>query len=161
MAMATYLQSVSPDELAALERNSEGVNALDQPVWMSTYLGTTLNYFITGSAYPEAGSHPLATMLEGSRSVSAPTLENAYFHVIEAPDVSKIVAALEAVDTKSVQAAIDAADFGALIDEEELYDLEVIPEEEVAAAVLDDLDRITAFYRAVAEAGNAVVTYTT
>ena len=161
MAMSTYLQSVSPDELAALERDPSGINALDQTVWMSTHLGPTLNYFIAGSAYPEAGSHPLAAMLDGSRSVPAPTLENAYFHVVETHEVAGIVTALEAVDPDALRAAIESADFGDLIDEEELYELELMAEDEVSPAVLDDLGRLIAFYRRVAEAGNAVVSYTT
>lgn len=161
MAMATYLQSMSLEELAALERDPAGINALDQPISMSTYLGATLNDFISGSPYPEADSHPLATMLNGSRSVDAPTLENGAFDVVEAQTVPGIVAALEAVDKKALQAAIEAADFDELVDEEELYELEVIAEEEVTQKMLNDLDRLLAFYRQVAEAGHAVITYTT
>jgi hypothetical protein len=159
MAMATYLQMVSADELAELERNPGGINQLDQRVWTQTYLAFVINYFLTGDAYPT--DHPLASMLGGSRSINTPTLENGSFGITEASEVAGIVVTLEAVDRAAVKAAVEAADFDELVADEELYELEVMDPDAVPGDVINDLEELLGFYKKVAAAGGAVVSYTT
>lgn len=159
MAMATYLQRVSDEQLAALERDPGGINRLDEPIDFRTHFAGALNYFITGSAWP--GDEPLAAMLYGSRSVAASTLENGSFGVIESGEVAGLLAGLEAVAPSALRAAVDAADLDELIEDEELYELEVIDPSKLADTLVEDLAGLVRFYRQVAEAGGAVVSYTT
>src|SRR5215207_3873411 len=107
MAMATYLHMVTDDKLASADANL--VRQLDGAPWHHTYFGPSLNYFLTGSAYP-AGDHPLAAMLSGSRSVDCPTLENGSFGVVPASAVASIAEGLAAVDLDAVRARVAEAD---------------------------------------------------
>ena len=161
MAMATYLQSVSSDELAALEAKPETVNQLDQPVCCATHLACSMNYFLTGDAYPSPEDHALAALLFGARSVDAPTLENGAFGVVDPADVAALIKALEAVDFDALRDSIEDADLQELVEEEELYELEVMEPDEVPEQLVNDLQTVLEFYRNVAAENGAVVSYTT
>lgn len=159
MAMATYLQLVSQDELRTLESNPAAINELDQPVDFRTHFAGALNYFITGSAWPD--EQPLAPILFGSRNVDTPTLENGSFGIIDAAEVGALLAGLEAVDPAALQKAVESADLDALIEDEELYELEVIDPAELPGELVRALTELVGFYKQVAAAGGAIVSYTT
>src|SRR3954471_9580069 len=128
MAMATYLHMVSDDKIASADANL--VRELDGNAWHQTYFGPSLNYFLTGSAYP-AGDHLLSGMVFGSRSVDCPTMEHGSFGVVPASEVAVIADGLAAVDLDAVRERITRADLAALVSDEELEDLEVVAAETV------------------------------
>ena len=158
MAMATCLQMVNPEELAQLESDPSTINALDQETCVATHYACTLNYFLTGSAYPE--DHPLAALMLGSREVEAPTLENGRFGVIDPSESAALVDALSNVDVEALRKAAQAADFDELIEEEELYELEVMEHSEVPGELVEVLASLLVFYQKVSEENAAVVVYT-
>ncbi|MFT5358251.1 MAG: hypothetical protein ACI9KE_005489 [Polyangiales bacterium] len=158
MAMATYLQMVNLEELAQLEADPTTINALNQDTSVATHFACTLNYFLTGSAYPD--DHPLAALMQGSREVDAPTLENGRFGVIDPSETAALVDALSNVDIEALRKAVEAADIDELVEEEELYELEVMEHSEVQGELVEVLASLLAFYRKVSEENAAVVVYT-
>lgn len=158
MAMATYLQMVNLEELAQLEADPSTINALDQETCVATHYSCTLNYFLTGSAYPE--DHLLAPLMQGSREVEAKTLENGRFGIIDPSDTAALVDALSNVDADALRKAVEAADFDELVEEEELYELEDMEHSEVPGELAEVLASLLAFYQKVSEENAAVVVYT-
>ena len=68
MAMNTWLQMVSEEEIAALKRDPTSINKLNKPnaESCSTYFGCTVNYFVVGDAYPSGSAKtPLNGLLAG------------------------------------------------------------------------------------------------
>lgn len=158
MAMATYLQMVSPEELAQLEADPTTINKLDQPTSMSTYYSCTVNFFLTGSAYP--GDHPLAPLVQGSRTVETATLENGSFGVVDPSDVAALVEALTTVDSNAIRQSAEAADFDELVEEEEIYELEVMEHSEVPGDLVEAIASLLTFYQEVSAENAAVVMFT-
>ena len=138
MAMATYLQAVGEDEIALLRSEPERINRLDnEPDW-STHLMPSLNYFLTGDAYP-SDQGPLGEALSGSESVACPTLETGSFDLVLPARAREILEALRGVDPEEIRSAVEQAYFDALVDVDELYELEIIPADEVPGGKLTRL----------------------
>jgi hypothetical protein len=129
MAQSVWLQAARSEEVDALRANPGGIDTLTGDNHC-TYLGTTLNYCLTGEAYPEPTSHPLGAVLDGTEDIDCPSLENGAFAVVPREQVADTAALLATVDLAAVQTAVEQADFDALLDEQELYDLELIPADE-------------------------------
>ncbi|MEM6957166.1 MAG: DUF1877 family protein [Myxococcota bacterium] len=118
-------------------------------------------FFLTGTAYPDGAVNTLGAALSGSRSVEAPTLENGAFYVTETAAIPDVVRALTSVDRDALRASVASADLASLVEDEELYDLELLDDAEVPDAIVSELDALLAFYVQVDTAGGAVVSYTT
>jgi len=161
MAQATWLQLVSGEEIQELRRNPSGVNHLDKPDCYRTHFGATLNYFLTGKSYPSPEHHELAPMLFGAESVACATLENGYFGVVSSDVAARIAARLATVDLTGVETAVGHADFDDLMDEYELYELELVTPEEAAGVIVAELEALVDFYAEAQKSGLGVVTYTT
>ncbi|MFK8002225.1 MAG: DUF1877 family protein [Polyangiales bacterium] len=159
MAMATYLQMVTLEELAALEADPSTINALNQETSVATHYCCTLNYFLTGNAYPD--DHPLAALMMGTRVVDASTLENGNFGVVEPGEMEALVDALGKVDPEALRKAVEAADFDELIEEEELYELEVMEHSEVPGDLVELIASLHAMYEKASAENAAVVMFTT
>src|SRR5262245_21584495 len=84
MAMAAYRYAVSDAQIEELRRDPEAVGRLGESAGDSicVYLHDSISYFLTGSAYPEAGVHPLAPMLHGMQTVDCVGLENGNFGLV-------------------------------------------------------------------------------
>jgi hypothetical protein len=149
---------VTDDKIASADANL--VRQLDGAAWHQTYFGPSLNYFLTGSAYP-TGDHPLAGMLYGARSVDCPMLETGSFGVVPANTVATIADGLAALDLDAVRSRIAEADIDAIIREEELDDLELVEAETVPSLLTDEIGKLTTFYAQAAKANSGLVVYTT
>lgn len=158
--MCTYLQSVTAQTLARLEATPESINELDEPQTFETHFMATVDFFLTGSAYPEPKHGPLAPALTGVRHVPCKTLENGSFDVVPPERVAAIAQALQAVDVDAVRAAVAAADLDALVEDEEIDEMVDMSAEEAADTIASDVRRLAEFYAGVAERGAAVVMYT-
>jgi hypothetical protein len=158
--MCTYLQQVTAATIERLAAKPESINALDEPETFATYFMATVNYFLTGSAYPGRKRGPLALALMGVRNVPCKTLENGSFDVVPPERVAAIAAALQAVDVGTVEAAVAEADLEALVEDEEIDEMIDMSPEEAAEAIAVDVRGLAAFYAGVAERGAGVVIYT-
>jgi hypothetical protein len=162
MAMCTYVQMVTDSEIVALQKKPETINQLDKPrsETFSTYHFTTINYFLTGSAYPS--KHALAAVLCGEKSVSTSTLENGSFDVTSPKLVRKLAAALAKVDLDEVKESVAAADWDTLRDEEEV-DEECVLEssDDPAAEIVGEIERLEKFMSAAAKKKRGLAIYTT
>jgi hypothetical protein len=161
MAMSTWLQAVTAEEIAELRSRPDGINRLDKPHCYRTHFGPSINYFVLGSAYPGEDDGPLWPMLQGAAFVDTPTLENKSFGLISPTRAGEIAALLAGVDIPAVAARVAAADFDELVDDEELYDLELITEEEGPDLIAGELAALVEFYAETARAGLGVAGYTT
>jgi hypothetical protein len=161
MAMSTVLQAVTDDEIEALRREPERVNSLDTEWSYSTHFAASINYFVTGNAYPIEAEHPLWPMLHGEESVACPSLENGEFGIVAPDTAHRVAELLAALDLASVTARIEEADLEDLVEEEELYDLEVIDHDEAPATITGDLRGLVAFYSRVSVEKRGVIGYTT
>jgi uncharacterized glyoxalase superfamily protein PhnB len=161
MAQSTWLQLVSNEEIHELGQNPSNINALDKADHYRTHFGASLNYFLTGEAYPSTSDHALWAALDGAESIACATLENAAFAVVSSEQAAKIATGLAAVDLAAVEAAIRLADFDDLLDDQELYDLELITPDEATGIIVAEIQKLTSFYAKAADAGLGVVMYTT
>ena len=144
---------------------------IDREASFSTYLFTTLPYFLTrGDREDDQGEdedddrHPLAPVLEGARSVACDRLENGAFFVVPETDVGVLSGLLAGVDRTALRDAVLGADLEDILDGEvweELEQLNLSEPEEVAKGVLSDLEGLTELYAAAAREGRAIVLYTT
>ncbi|MFD6825249.1 DUF1877 family protein [Streptomyces sp. NPDC060085] len=160
MAQSVRLQTASNEEIDALRANPGGIGTLTGDEH-HTYLGATLNYFLTGEAYPDPTGHPLGSALDGAEDIDYPGLENGAFAVVPREQVADIAALLVAVDLVAVQTAVEQADFDMLLDEQELYDLELITADEAPGVIAAEIKQLAAFYARAAQAGFSMVMYTT
>ena len=157
--MATYLQSVSATELDALKKDPTSINTLDQPVDFRTHFAGPINYLLTGTAWPN--EHPLAGVLYGNESVETATLENGAFGVVSSEETAAIREELAALNLETLIASIASWDIAGVVEEEEMYELEVMTTDEIAEILLSELPMLVEFYNDAANDGCAVVTYTT
>ncbi|MFE5547266.1 DUF1877 family protein [Streptomyces sp. NPDC056534] len=160
MAQSVRLQAAGSEEIDALRANPAGIGTLTGDDHR-TYLGPTLNYFLTGEAYPNPTGHPLGAVLDGAEDIDCPSLENGAFAVVPREQVADIAALLAAVDLAAVRTAVEQADFDTLLDEQELYDLELIPVDEAPGVITTEIKQLAAFYERAAQAGLAMAMYTT
>lgn len=159
MAMATYLQKVTADQIAALKSNPSSINDLNEDGF-TTYFPGLINYALTGTAWP-AGDHPLDGVVYGNSSVETSTLENAAFGVVSPEEAVEMLASLKAVDIESKRGLIPEESFYEVIEEEELDELEVIAPSEIDETLVGELEGLIQFYEEIAEAELGMVTYTT
>lgn len=162
MATNTFVQMVSDAEIAALEKAPATIGAVDKrgDECFSTYHFTTINYFLTGDAYPSK-KHALGAVLCGEKSVSTSTLENGSFAVNRAATVAKLSAALAKVDLKALERAVKDADLDELRDEDEVDEEYALgesddPPKELVSAVKG----LQKFYANAVKKGLGVVIYT-
>jgi hypothetical protein len=164
MAMNTWLQLVSEDEIAALKREPTSINNLNKPgkESCSTYFQCSINYFVVGDAYPSGTADtPLSGFLGGFESVACDTLENGYFHVVPPAMAAPIAAALARLDLDAIKDKVDAADAEELADDEvDDFEILVDGDEEPGETLLGDLNALLEFYRRAAEMKRGVVIYT-
>jgi hypothetical protein len=158
--MCTYLQRVSAEQLARLAAKPTSIAKLDEPDTFATHYMATINYFLTGSAYPGRKRGPLALALMGLRNIPCPTLENGCFDVVPPERVAAISAALQAVDVAAVRAAVIEADLEELVEDEEIDELTDMSPKEAAAAIAEDVRELVEFYAGVAKRGGGVEMYT-
>ena len=159
--MSTWLQAVSEQEMEELERDPGLINRLDKPRYVRTHFSASINYFVTGAAYPGPDHHPLWSMLDGGRSVACATLENGAFGLVSPTEAGLMARLVAEVDLADVVARIESADLDDLIGEEELEDLELIDQDEAPTVIVNDLKELTRFYADVAAERLGVVMYTT
>jgi hypothetical protein len=158
--MCTYLQQVTAEQIAALVAKPESIAELDEPETFTTHSLATINYFLTGSAYPTRKRGPLALALMGTRTVRCKVLENGSFDVVPPERVAAIAAALRAVDVDAVEAAVAEADLEELVEEEEIDEITDLSPEEAAETIATDVRELIAFYETVEASGAGVVIYT-
>lgn len=161
MAQSTWLQPVSSAEIHDLRKNPSSINELDKADDYRTHFGASLNYFLTGEAYPSTTDHALWAALDGAESIACPTLENKAFAVVSSERAAEIAARLAAIDLAVIEAEVRQADFDELLDEQELYDLELITPDEAPGIIVAAIKELTAFYAKAADARFGVVMYTT
>lgn len=159
--MCTYLQQVTADQIAALVAKPASIAKLDEPETFTTHHMATINYFLTGSAYPTRKRGPLALALMGTRNVKCKVLENGSFDVVPPERVAAIAAALRAVDVEAVEAAVAEADLEALVEDEEIDEITDLSSEEAAETIAEDVRGLIEFYGTVEANGAGVVIYTT
>jgi hypothetical protein len=158
MAMTTYLQRVSEDQIAQLRRKPDSIMKLDEPGHSTTF-ACSLNYFVGGNAYPDA-DEPFGNLFYGE-SIDCKRLENGNFDVITPARVAALVPRLAEIDLRAFAKAVREADFDELIEEEELYDLELVDEDEdVAKLLVAELRSLIAFHRETAKLGLGLAVYT-
>jgi len=158
--MCTYVQLVTAAQIEQLVAKPESINRLDEPETFATHYMATINYFLTGSAYPGRKRGPLALALMGVKNVKCKTLENGSFDVVPPERVAAIAAALRAVDVDAVEAAVAEADLEGLVDEEEIDEMIDLSPEEAAETIAGDVRGLVEFYATVAASGAGVVIYT-
>lgn len=158
--MCTYLQQVTAEQIAELVARPESIAELDEPVTFATHHMATINYFLTGSAYPTRKRGPLALALMGTRNVKCKVLENGSFDVVPPERVAAIAAALRAVDVSELEAAVAEAELEELVEEEEIDEITDLSPEEAAETIAEDVRGLVAFYAAVEANGAGVVIYT-
>ncbi len=164
MAMNTWLQMVSEDEIAALKRDPASINKLNKPKneSCSTYFMCSINYFVCGDAYPSGtAATPLTGFLSGFESVPCETLENGYFHVVPPAMAAPIADALGKLDLDAIKDKVDEADADELADDE-VDDFEILTDgdEEPGETLVSDITALLEFYRRAATAKRGVVIYT-
>jgi hypothetical protein len=163
MAMSTTLLLAGARELAKLEAQPTWINRFRAAGTYSTYYHCSLNYFVSGDAWPSGSrKRPLGGMLFGFRSVTCPTLEGGNFGVLDPGDVPLVLAAFAKLDLAAIRDAVESADSEDL-EEEEVDDFELLLEgDEAPAAVLEaDLVQLIAFYKRAARGRYGIVSYTT
>ncbi|MEV0339294.1 DUF1877 family protein [Nocardia sp. NPDC050713] len=161
MAQATWLQAVSSDEIHALRQDPTSINRLDKPGHYRTHYAAALNYFLTGEAWPGPEDHELWSVVGGADSIACSTLENGAFSVVSPDQATALAARLATVDVLAVETAVRRADFDELVDEHQIYELELITPEEGPGIIVAELEGLTAFYAKTAESKLGVVMYTT
>jgi hypothetical protein len=160
MAQMTYLQRVSEQEIAALRSDPASIMRLDNPSHF-THFACSINYFVNGDAFPDPDEHEFGTLIYGD-PVDCPQLENGNFDVITPAQVAELAPRLKNIDIQAIAKAVAAADFDQLVEEEELYDLELFEEDDDPGRMIaDELKQLIAFYRETAKLGLGLVTYTT
>jgi hypothetical protein len=160
MAMSTLLQAVSEHELHGLKRDPDSIRVLAGGQSFTTYFAASINYFLTGNAYPTNQDHALWSMLHGQESVACNSLENGEFGLVAPDRAGQLAQVLTGIDVAGVAARIDAADLDHLADEEELYDLELIEPGEASTTIAADIRNLIVFYEGVAAQRLGVVSYT-
>ena len=161
MAQANWLQAVTAEELRALRVNPTAINELDKSLCYRTHFGTALNYFLTGASWPGPDDHVLWPAINGADSISCATLENAAFSVVSPDLAAQVAAHLATVDPATIETAVGRADFVELVDDHEIYELELITPDEGPELIVAEFARLTAFYTEAARTEFGVVMYCT
>jgi len=161
VAQSTWLQLVSAEEIHELRENPTSINSLDKADYYRTHFGAALNYFLTGKSYPGPEDHELWAALFGAEDIDCPTLENKAFAVVAPDQATELAARLATVDVAAVETAVGQADFDELVDEHELYELELITPDEAPGLILAEIEELTALYATAADSKLGVVMYTT
>ncbi|MCP3100731.1 YfbM family protein [Myxococcus sp. K15C18031901] len=164
MAMVTWIQMLTDEEVAALKKAPDTITSLDKPAGekLATQLYTAINYFLTGAAYP-AKKHPLSAVLGGEKRVKAKSVESGGFDLTTAATVVRLSAALTKVELAKIKSAIKKADFDELRDTEEVDEecvLEDSDNDEAAAAVIAEIKALQKFFASAARKKRSLVTYT-
>jgi hypothetical protein len=111
------------------------------------------------SPYPAATDHPLWPMLDGAEILACATLETAEFGLVPPEVTDQVATLLASVDVASVAAMVERADIENLVDDEELYDLELLDRTKAPTAIADAIEEIIVFYSQVAIGRLGVVTF--
>ncbi len=163
MAMATRLQSVTAAELAGLRDDPDSIDSLASRPSYWTHFAATINYFLSGNAYPGEKNGPLWPVLDGAESLSTVRMECGSFGVVPIDHVARLATLLADIDIEAVAAAAgdENLDVDSLINDEELEDLEIIAAEELPGVLTNEVTGLVAFYQTAARDCHAVVMYTT
>ncbi|MBJ6762287.1 DUF1877 family protein [Myxococcaceae bacterium JPH2] len=124
-------------------RPPDTITSIDKPAseQFATQLYTSINYFLTGAAYP-AKKHPLSAVLGGEKHVKAKSVESAGFDLTTTATVAKLSAALTKVDLAVIKSALKKADFDELRDDEEVDEecvLEGSGNSKIAAEIIEEI----------------------
>ena len=162
MPVSTMLQMVSAKEIAALRKTPSAIAKLNKPgaESYSTYYFASINYFLCGSATPDASAGPIALALAGIETINTPALENGCFTLITPDQIANIAKALEKVDLKQLRKQVETADKKAMADED-VGDFELLSEaDSPAATIVSDVRTLTTFYKDAASRNVGIVLYT-
>ncbi len=165
MAVATILHLVGAVELDKLRARPTWIHHLrlpDDHTYL-TYHACSLNYFVTGDAWPgHARQRPLTGMLFGFASVPCPTLENGSFDVVAPHQVRWVLGALASLDLAAVRRRIERADPDQL-EADEVDDYELLLDEDggPAGVLAAELESLAEYYKRAARGRYAIVSYMT
>lgn len=158
MSLQIHLQPVSGDEIEMLQADPECIHTIESSFFYSTYYYASLNYFLTGEAYPYENKEPLSYILRGQERYPCASLaESPYIEITRPENVIAIENALRKVDAAVLRDKIETADFDTIINAEELYDLEFGSKEGSIESIMSDLKRLQGFYAEVLNAKTGVV----
>jgi hypothetical protein len=171
MPMSTTLFAVSAEKLAELKKKPDGIMKLDSKDTFSTYLWTSIPYFLAPEDFDdegddeddEDGGSELGSVLSGTDSVDCSRLENGSFYVFEPADVANFSTLLGDVDVAEIKQRVLDAELEEVCDGEvweELEQQDLSEPKEVAKAVVEDLKRLKKFYADIAKKKLALVGYT-
>jgi hypothetical protein len=163
MAMNTWLQMVSKEEIENLKVNPDLINKLNKKnrESYSTDYRSCINYFLTGDAYPDSADHVLGGLLDGTLSIETEVLENGDFGLVEPTEVKNILLELTKVDLTEVKKKVQDADPDEL-EEQEVDDWEILTDdnENPEKVLLSDIKRLVKFYKNAEQNGLGIVMYT-
>ncbi|POM27875.1 hypothetical protein BTM25_22990 [Actinomadura rubteroloni] len=147
MAMAHWLQAVTDEEAATLRRDASSIDRLDTALSCWTHLYAAVEYF--------------AAPLKPGESVTSAALETGWFHLLSPDEVAENAERLAKLDMERLRAEVARADFDALIDEHELYELELLQPAEAPDFIADEVERLAEFYAVAAGKNLGVAFYIT
>lgn len=155
---------LTDEDVAALKKAPDTITSLDKPAGekLATQLYTSINYFLTGAAYP-AKKHPLSAVLGGEKYVKAKSVESGGFNLTTTATVARLSAALTEVDLAKLKSAIKKADFDELREDEEVDEecvLEDSDNNEAAAQIIAEIKALQKFFAAAVKKKRSLVTYT-
>ncbi|MFC0042713.1 DUF1877 family protein [Actinomadura rayongensis] len=147
MAMAHWLQAVTDEDAAALRSDPSSIERLDTPLSCWTHLYAAVEYF--------------AGPLKSGESLTTARLETGWFHLLSTDDVTENAQRLTGMDLERLREQVRRADFDELIDEHELYELELLDAAEAPDFIADETERLADFYTEAAGKNLGVVFYIT
>ena len=163
MAMNTWLQMVSKEEIEILEKNPTSINKLNKKKeeCFSTYYQSSINYFLTGKAYPES-SRPLGSLLSGFFTIETETLENRSFGLVNPEEIKNLVFELSKVDLNNIKEKVQDADSEDM-EEQEVDDWEILidRDEKPEDILVSNISKLMEFYTSAEKNGLGIVMYTT
>lgn len=162
MAQGTLLQMATDETIEALREDPARVADLPAPAGgggsFLTYYLCSLNYFITGAAYPS--NHALGGVLLGLEHHATDALNAGTFGCVPAVSAKDLARLLAELDLSQIEDAVGSADFDDLLDQD-VDDADALAAEpDPAKEVGDSLRRLAAFYAEAARRDLGVVMFT-
>jgi hypothetical protein len=180
MAMHAWIIAADDSDLSKAQENPELFSSLGdkQPFYVTPFY-LSLLYFLTGSEFAVASDADgdndknerladtgLRAMIDGQKRISCASAECGYIGVMSSGDVQRLNKSLNEIDSKNLNLKIANANISetihTLIDEEELYDLELMDENELKdlPTILEDtLNAIKQFYIGIEQRKQGVFMY--
>lgn len=176
MAMHAWISAVDDSDLSKAQENPELFASLgDKESLYVTPFYSSLLYFLTGSEFAADGDNDeeecfakniLRAMFYGQKHIPYPGSECGYIGVMSSEDVQQLNKAINDIDSRILNLKVDNANIPEniykLVDEEELYDLESLSEDELKEMpdILEDtFNSIKQFYIEVENRKQGVFMY--